>query len=312
MNLEKLVTIVIPTRKIDALLSICLSEISKLYPLVRVIVVADYIVENKLSSVEQVKSKSHNLSIKRNQGVDLASTEYIAFIDSDAYPQKGWLEAAISFLGTSKAGLVGGPNLKHELCADDQTIPYLASKSFLVSREPEFQENALPVKTIASSNMIFKRSVYNEISGMNVKIFTGEDIDLSYRVGKKYQNYFLFDSKVHHRHRQLKGFIKQRFIWGRGIFNVLRFTFPDYLISLCPFLFLVCLIFTIYIQSYFIALMYIFLCMIESVRLGGMNNKSFNLFFYIFLSQIVMGLGAVYSLFRGDIKNNYTNYRNDE
>ena len=52
-----------------------------------------------------------NMSKKRNIAAKKFSSEYIAFLDSDAYPNKNWLKLAIKYLKEKKGDVVGGPGL---------------------------------------------------------------------------------------------------------------------------------------------------------------------------------------------------------
>lgn len=86
------ISIIIPSRNIDFLLEHSIEKIRQLYPNVKIILVLDddskkHIYSND-KNISVIKSDNYNMSAKRNAGVDLANTEYIAFIDSDAYPKE--------------------------------------------------------------------------------------------------------------------------------------------------------------------------------------------------------------------------------
>ena len=80
----------------------CISETRKLYEDVKIILILDEINEEKAKKFDKniifQKSEQLNMSAKRNQGVKIANTDYIGFIDSDAYPNQNWIENAIDFL----------------------------------------------------------------------------------------------------------------------------------------------------------------------------------------------------------------------
>lgn len=64
-----------------------------------------------LPGLSYVITEKSGLSYARNLAVDLCGTDYIAFLDDDAYVRSGWLAAAIGVLERYKGlvGVVGGP-----------------------------------------------------------------------------------------------------------------------------------------------------------------------------------------------------------
>lgn len=101
-NYENDVSIIIPSRDIDYLLEDCVSKIRELYKNIKIILVLDEINKEINSDITILKSKNLNMSAKRNQGIEVAQTKYIAFLDSDSYPIAGWLENAVNFLENNK------------------------------------------------------------------------------------------------------------------------------------------------------------------------------------------------------------------
>lgn len=316
MTESKPVTVVIPCRKIDDLTLICLKKIKEYDPSTPIIVVADELTELSFNGIQLVKSTTPNLSEKRNLAVSLAQSKYIAFIDSDAYPDKDWLRRGVENLERLKdAGVIGGPNLMHELCDDNQEIPYLAQQCLFVGREPKPKSDQIKVETVASSNLFFEKDKFLKIGGLDKNLYTGEDIELCYRFAKKYKNYFVKDLVVHHRRRRLKGFVKQRYIWGRGILNVYSKTFPAYSTSLIPPIFILFSVFLVYF-SYkafcIFASAYILFCFLNPYLISKSIKLSFCALPYVLLSIPIMGLGSIASIFLGDINNDYRNYDNTE
>jgi GT2 family glycosyltransferase len=318
---EKLVSVVIPVLKIDKYTKIAIERTLELYPRINVYIIADEILDYDNPLVSQIQSESKNLSNKRNQGVKVSQTPFIAFLDSDAYPEPGWLESALKFLEENiKCSLVGGPNLKYEYSDIEQEIPITAYKSFLINNEPSNLSSPKKVDFVASSNLLFRKQVYEEVNGMNPGIYTGEDIELCYKIRSKgHEIYFLPEMKVRHKQRALKGFLKQRFVWGRGVFTVLKYVFPNYLTSLIPLFLILLGIILLGIDSsldtlFFLSSisLYALICLVESVRISHNILKAFKVFPYVFSSLPVLGLGTLYAVFRGDINNDYRYYRNDE
>ena len=67
-------------------------------------------------NVEIISSKDLTIAAKRNLAADLATTTFLAFIDSDAYPENDWLLNSLEiFEADSRIAAVCGPNLSPEV-----------------------------------------------------------------------------------------------------------------------------------------------------------------------------------------------------
>ncbi len=106
VSCKEQVTFVVPSRRMDDLLLHCIEKTNELYPGAAFIAVLDE--KEDLStesfslpdSVTVLYSAKTTISAKRNAGSERAETKYLAFIDSDAYPNKGWVENGVEFLET--------------------------------------------------------------------------------------------------------------------------------------------------------------------------------------------------------------------
>ncbi len=101
------VNIIIPAIELGDELLNCLKEISKInYSNFFVTIVLDQNVKSKLPKFEYKINKmvvgKINMSKKRNLAAKKFKSKYIAFIDSDAYPNKNWLKKGIKYLKTKK------------------------------------------------------------------------------------------------------------------------------------------------------------------------------------------------------------------
>lgn len=85
MEAHLLVSIIIPCKKIDDYVRRCVSECEKLPQEKEIIVITDEICPGFPAG-------------KRNWAMQRAKGEVFAFIDSDAYPAKDWLEKALFYL----------------------------------------------------------------------------------------------------------------------------------------------------------------------------------------------------------------------
>lgn len=313
------VAVVIPTKEIDAMLVDHVARINQLYPGIEVIVVAD-VLGTEAIEAKVIEADSPVLGLKRNLGVKHTDKTYIAFIDSDAYPDEGWLETAIEQLEKNKSiGIVGGPNLPHPDETREQRLGALACDSSLVVGPNTFWKRRSATRFVSelpSSNMVFRRQDYLDIGGMSGQVMTGEDIVFYVHMaglGKKIL--FHQNVRVFHFNRGLKPFLRQRYVWGKGVFSVLRIVFPAYLMSLMPFFFVSALLllglvglFWTPALAFFAAILglYTAAALFESIRIG--KSDWLYLFPFIAGANISSGLGAINGALFGDSAKSYGLY----
>ena len=218
-SLENLVTIIIPSKNTDKLLLKSIKKIRELYKTVKIILVLDEINENNSITDENItilKSGNFNMSAKRNLGVKNSKTKYAAFIDSDAYPKENWLENAVNFLEnntdhTAVTGCQFSP-------ADDNFVQiclrHVRFNRLFPHREwcMIIDENSteLDCKGFITSNVIIKKSDYEDIGGMNENIYLAEDNEFSARlISKGYKIRFIPDVSVYHRESTFYPFFRK-------------------------------------------------------------------------------------------------------
>jgi glycosyltransferase involved in cell wall biosynthesis len=215
-------SVVIPTIKINSLLIYVVKQCLLHDTDIQVIVVS-----NEPSSIfddedriSLVVIEELNMSVKRNIGVEEATTDFIAFIDSDAYPAAEWIINGIKILSADDSiGIVSGP----ELSFPDQTFfencVGFCNQSSLITGAHSFRKSLSESRFFSeasSCNMVMRKIDYQTVSGMNVDLYVGEDKDLSDRIvrqlGKKI--FFSRDVAVFHRDRGFKSFMIQRYARG--------------------------------------------------------------------------------------------------
>jgi len=115
------VSVVINTYNRAESLAVTLASLTQLdYPHLEVVVVngpstdgteallADYAGRVKIDSCA-----NRNLSESRNIGIRRASGDIVAFIDDDAYPDPGWLDALVEAFAWGEVAAAGGPTFGH-------------------------------------------------------------------------------------------------------------------------------------------------------------------------------------------------------
>ena len=168
------------------------------------------------------------MSAKRNMGVNNSDTEYVAFIDSDAYPKKNWLETAIEFLqNNEKYAAVTGCQL---LPPDDsfQRECLRIVRYSLPFTYPEFTKcNNTHVKEqdcgeFMTVNVVMKKNKYISLGGMNENVYLAEDSEFSKRIicaGDKIR--FIPDVQVYHHEEAFFPFMRKIFCSGNYFSNTL-------------------------------------------------------------------------------------------
>ena len=139
------VNIIIPAVKVDEEVLKCLREINKIkYPNFFVTLVLDLAPSQKLPKlkykVNKIISGKINMSKKRNIAAKKYKSKFIAFLDSDAYPNENWLKMGTKYLKEKKAEVVGGPGIPFPNQSYSQKICYLSKRSYFVTGYLNFRK----------------------------------------------------------------------------------------------------------------------------------------------------------------------------
>lgn len=169
------------------------------------------------------------IAAKRNIAIDnFRDAEYVALIDSDAYPEAGWLKNGITFLEQNQdVWAVGGPNITPPGEALMQRIVGNAKQSFLVSGPLHFARKRSSGRYCAnlhSCNLILPRIAFETLGGFDEALFSGEDRNLCDRIRAKGRRiFFKQDVVVFHHNRQLgRPFVNQCLAYGHGSLAINR------------------------------------------------------------------------------------------
>ena len=127
-------------------------------------------------------TRSKGPSAARNTGLAACQTDFVAFLDSDVVPKRGWLEALLGHFCDPAVGLVA-PRIVGLREPDSVVARYEAVRSSLDLGHREAP--VVPYGTVSyvpSAAIICRRSTLTELGGFDESMISGEDVDLCWRM----------------------------------------------------------------------------------------------------------------------------------
>lgn len=160
--------------------------------------------EQTFKNFEIIVIKDKGLSEARNEGINRASSNFVAFIDDDATPKKGWVENIV----------------KHLQAADGITGKTVHPRNDIWRSLPRHYNQGNEKKNtnmICGCNMAFRQDVFKNV-GMFDEYFTWghDEYDFLLRYLKKYSLVYAPDVVVEHCYaKNLRHYLKKRFLFGK-------------------------------------------------------------------------------------------------
>ena len=165
-----------------------------------------------------IRQRNTGPSGARNRGASVARGRFLCFTDDDCTPEKGWVEAMVSFLGNDPEALAGGITRNgvgdNLYAVTNQLILDLASSHFNGGPDGPF--------LLTSNNMACHRESFFSAGGFDERFRMpgGEDRDFcdTWRASKARLAIVRGATVIHYHRQSLFGFIAMYFRYGRGAY----------------------------------------------------------------------------------------------
>jgi mycofactocin glycosyltransferase len=126
--------------------------------------------------------QSRGPAAARNTGLAACKTDFVAFLDSDVVPRRGWLEALLGHFCDPTVALVA-PRIVGLARTDHLVARYEAVRSSLDLGQREAP--VMPYTTVSyvpSAAIICRSSILRDVDGFDETLNSGEDVDLCWRL----------------------------------------------------------------------------------------------------------------------------------
>ena len=126
--------------------------------------------------------RSKGPAAARNTGLAACTTDFVAFLDSDVVPHRGWLEALLGHFCDPSVALVA-PRIVGLGHSDELVARYESVRSSLdlgVREAPVMPYG--PVSYVPSAAIICRRTALLDAGGFDETLPSGEDVDLCWRL----------------------------------------------------------------------------------------------------------------------------------
>ncbi len=208
-------SIIIPVKAYNAYCVESLGVCSRLYPDQEILFSPDEPSEVPFAGVKVLPSGKVGPAVKRDLCAAQAQGEILAFLDDDAYPEPGWLEAAAQAFEDPSVGAVGGP----AATPPDDSVARWASglvyESWLVGGPYAYRYRPLAARDCddyPTCNLLVRKDVFQAIGGFDTGFWPGEDtvacLKITHEQGKRIA-YVPGAFVYHHRRDMYRGHLRQ-------------------------------------------------------------------------------------------------------
>ena len=137
--------------------------------------------------VKLISKENGGVSVARNLGAELAKGQLIAFLDSDDLWLEDKLAVHAKYMETHPK--VGASFSRVELIESDGTTTQKTTNNIVEKLQPQDLFYSNP--TVTTSNLVIRKSVFQELNGFDESMQYNEDIDLLFRLS--FQNTWEID-----------------------------------------------------------------------------------------------------------------------
>lgn len=222
---EPRISVVIPAKNSERTIDKCLQSVfNQVYHPHEVIVVdggstdktRTIAEKNGAQVVVEPPHKGSAPGIGRNHGAENAHGDVLAFLDSDCYPLRTWLNLVLEVFKDSSVGV-------HGIVVRDGT-------GKIISGAYHYLHMQVSYDFVPSRCMAVRREAFRQVNGFDETLTTGEDNDLSYRIRQLgYKIVVDKESNVYHdddHMTNLRGIWRQQ-LWYRESENEMRRRYPN-------------------------------------------------------------------------------------
>ena len=184
------VSLIVPVRNEEKLIEGCLESLLRQdYPPDRIEIIA---VDNGSTDRSRLLIKKYPVrylleprwgaAAARNRGGQETAGEFLAFVDADCVLPENWVSFLVRwFIEHPASMLANGRTLGDKTSLISRYFNF-RGRAFFESKESSSRPPAQPPWLI-TTNLMIRRSIFEEVGGFEESLLPGEDMDLSWRVG---------------------------------------------------------------------------------------------------------------------------------